>query len=101
MDEHQFASVVMPTGSGKSFVAIATLLKNPNQKMLYLAPNDEIINQVKKYLVQYVTGTTSSKTTEQLIQERFPNLRFARYHDLVSMKQDEIIHSKYDYVIFR
>ena len=99
MDAHQFASVVMPTGSGKSFVAIATLLKNPNQKMLYLAPNDEIINQVKKYLVQYVTGTTSSKTTEQLIQERFPNLRFARYHDLVSMKQDEIIHSKYDYVI--
>ena len=99
MDEHQFASVVMPTGSGKSFVAIATLLKNPDQKMLYLAPNDEIINQVKKYLVQYVTGTTSSKTTEQLIQERFPNLRFARYHDLVSMKQDEIIHFKYDYVI--
>ena len=99
MDAHQFASVVMPTGSGKSFVAIATLLKNPNQKMLYLAPNDEIINQVKKYLVQYVTGTTSSKTTEQLIQERFPNLRFARYRDLVSMKQDEIIHSKYDYVI--
>ena len=99
MDEHQFASVVMPTGSGKSFVAIATLLKNPNQKMLYLAPNDEIINQVKKYLVQYVTGTTSSKTTEQLIQEKFPNLRFAKYPDLVSINQDEIINSQYDYVI--
>ena len=99
MDEHQFAPVVMPTGSGKSFVAIATLLKNPDQKMLYLAPNDEIINQVKKYIVQYVTGTTSSKTSEQLIHEKFPNLRFAKYPDLVSMNQYEIIQSKYDYVI--
>ncbi len=32
MDEHQFASVVMPTGSGKSFVAIATLLKKSESK---------------------------------------------------------------------
>ena len=99
MDEHQFASVVMPTGSGKSFVAIATMLKNPEQKMLYLAPNEEILNQVKHYLVKYVIGETSSKSIDDTIKEKFPNLRFQKYPDLVSMKQDEIIDAKYDYVI--
>ena len=99
MDEHQFASVVMPTGSGKSFVAIATMLKNPEQKMLYLAPNEEILNQVKHYLVKYVIGETSSKSIDDTIKEKFPNLKFQKYPDLVSMQQDEIIDAKYDYVI--
>ena len=99
MDEHQFSSVVMPTGSGKSFVAIATMLKNPEQNMLYLAPNEEILNQVKHYLVKYVIGETSSKSIDDTIKEKFPNLRFQKYPDLVSMKQDEIIDAKYDYVI--
>ena len=99
MDEHQFASVVMPTGSGKSFVAIATMLKNPEQNMLYLAPNEEILNQVKHYLVKYVIGETSSKSIDDTIKEKFPNLKFQKYPDLVSMQQDEIIDAKYDYVI--
>ena len=99
MDEHQFASVVMPTGSGKSFVAIATMLKNPEQNMLYLAPNEEILNQVKHYLVKYVIGETSKKSVDDIIKEKFPNLKFQKYPDLVSMQQDEIIDAKYDYVI--
>ena len=99
MDEHQFSSVVMPTGSGKSFVAIATMLKNPEQNMLYLAPNEEILNQVKHYLVKYVIGETSKKSVDDIIKEKFPNLKFQKYPDLVSMQQDEIIDAKYDYVI--
>lgn len=43
---HNFYAAIMPTGSGKSFLSLAKMLENRNAKMLYLAPNDIILNQL-------------------------------------------------------
>ena len=52
----RFASVILPTGGGKSFVAIAELLKHKDEEILYLAPQNEIIEQMKDYIIKYVHG---------------------------------------------
>ena len=47
--EHQFCATILPTGAGKSFVALAEMLKYKDKDILYLAPNDVILNQIKDY----------------------------------------------------
>ena len=54
--DKRFASVILPTGVGKSFVAISKLLEYNNKPILYLAPNNEILEQMKEYIVKYVHG---------------------------------------------
>ena len=50
-EDRKFAQAILPTGAGKSFVALSQMKKyiveHPNEKMLYLAPQDEILNQIK------------------------------------------------------
>ena len=43
----KFAAAILPTGAGKSFIALIEMLKYQNEPILYLAPQDEILNQIK------------------------------------------------------
>ena len=43
------AAVIQPTGSGKSFVALAFIERRPNNSFLYLAPSTHIFNQLKHH----------------------------------------------------
>ena len=56
LQDNRFASLILPTGGGKSFVAISQLLKHRNEKILYLAPQNEILEQMKDYIIKYVHG---------------------------------------------
>ena len=70
-DKHnRFAAVVMPTGSGKSFIAMSLMqmINNPdftaeisdinkpinNSKMLYIAPTKDILLQIKIHIVKNI-----------------------------------------------
>ena len=43
------AAVIQPTGTGKSFVALAFIERRPNNSFLYLAPSTHIFNQLKHH----------------------------------------------------
>ena len=100
-EKKQFASVILPTGAGKSFVAMTELLAHKNEQMLYLAPSDEILNQIKKYIIKYIHGTkgTIGKSENEIIKEVFPNLKLATYQSLLHKNKEELESSKYDFVI--
>lgn len=53
-ENHTFAGVVLPTGAGKSFVAMTQMLKNPKQNMIYFAPQDEILHQFQKHILKNI-----------------------------------------------
>ena len=98
-EEHnKYAAVVLPTGGGKSFVAIQQLLSfnNPNYeekdrnevdginkaKMLYMAPTHEILSQIKLHIVKNVLfsipnlGDKTIDEIDNIVREDFPLLNF-------------------------
>ena len=111
-----FVSVILPTGAGKSFVALSEINQRKNQDILYLAPSKEILNQIERYILKYVYTKDLSeniikdmeekeltddltKEEKNLIKEIFPNLRLETYQKLISQSQREIIDKKYDLII--
>lgn len=76
------------------------MLENRNAKMLYLAPNDIILNQLEDYIIKYIYGTkgTLTKSKKQIIKEVFPNLKLCTYQSLLSENQDSIINDTYDLI---
>jgi len=111
---HRVSSAVMPTGAGKSFLAIAQMLKtkNPNYKELddnglmhitvgengvindikidYIAPTNEIAWQIKLDIVKYVlkkdTKELTSNEIDAEVKKAFPRLKFLCYKTLESDK---------------
>ena len=77
-----FATAVMPTGSGKSFLALSEMLDRKDAKMLYIAPNDIILNQLEDYIYEFF-GYTDYHTL-------FPNLTLTTYQDLKDKKTNNL-----------
>ena len=131
----KFASVILPTGTGKTFVAIAELMymqkqiekeieekvkkikeqgildrktdeeirkeveKETNKKMLYLAPSNEILEQVKKYAEKYIHGSELGKSKDDILKEIFPNLELATYQSLLQKSNEELKSQKYRFIV--
>ena len=123
--EKRYASIILPTGGGKTYVALTEMLqygktaeeiaieenqielgkiayKTNNKKMLYLAPSNEILEQTKDRIIENIHGKigTSGKSKDKIIAEVFPNLQFAIYPSLISKKGKEILEKQYDFIIF-
>ena len=65
LQENRFASVILPTGGGKSFVALSQLMEHQNEEMLYLAPQNEILEQMKDYIIKYIHGPVNTIRKKQ------------------------------------
>ena len=104
-EDKKFAQVILPTGGGKSFVALAQMQKyaveHPNEKMLYLAPQDEILNQIKNYIIKYAHGKqeTIGKTEDEIIAEVFSNITFETYSGLLAKRGKEAIKDQYGMIV--
>lgn len=96
----QFVSAILPTGAGKSFVALAEMLEHKDKEILYLAPNDSILEQIENYIVKYIHGETVTKSKKVIIKEVFPNLKLQTYYGLSTINQQEYINHKYDLIVF-
>ena len=105
-----FTSVVLPTGTGKSYVALAEmsyiaeevrkLEENRDAKILYIAPNNYILDQLKGIIVNNYRQSIS-ESDEDIINRVFPNLTLCTYSYLVAGNDAEkIINEKYDLIIF-
>ena len=65
LQDNRFASVILPTGGGKSFVALSQLMEHQNEEILYLAPQNEILEQMKDYIIKYIHGPVNTIRKEQ------------------------------------
>ena len=118
--EHKkFAGVILPTGAGKSFVAMAEMLKHRNQNILYYAPNVEILNQITKHIMKNILNMSNDEiqklydehqtipngkflptNIEEIIKIAFPHLKLYCYQGLTN-KDDEFFNSHdADLIIF-
>ncbi len=103
--DNKFAQVILPTGAGKSFVALVQMQKytseHPDEKMLYLVPQDEILNQMKRYITKYIHGkqNTVGKTESEIITKVFPNITFETYSGLLAKRGEEITKEKYGMIV--
>ena len=59
-------AVIQPTGTGKSFVALALIEENPHARFLYLAPSNYIFRQLRRH----VGNTTILKDTILMTYQR-------------------------------
>ena len=105
-EDKNFAQVILPTGAGKSFVALAQMQKyaieHPNEKMLYLAPQDEILSQIKKYIVNDIhgkKGTVGKTDIDKIIAEVFPNITFETYSGLLTKRGQEVVKDQYGMIV--
>ena len=75
--------------------------EHPGEKMLYLAPQDEILNQIKNYIIKYVHGkqNTVGKTEDEIIAEIFPNISFETYSGLLAKRGQEVIKEQYGMIV--
>ena len=74
-EKKRFAGVVLPTGAGKSFIAISEMLKNKDKNILYFAPQIEILNQVERHILKNILGiqVLTKKEIEELDGKEAPN----------------------------
>ena len=123
--ERRYASIILPTGGGKTYVALTEMLqygktaeeiaieenqielgkiayKTNNKKMLYLAPSNEILEQTKDRIIENIRGKVgiTGKSKDEIITEVFPNLEFATYQSLITKAGKETLKKQYDFMIF-
>ena len=123
--DKRFASVILPTGGGKTYVALTEMLQygktqeeieiennqleleripypRNDKKMLYLAPSNEILEQTKDRIIENIRGKvgTTGKSKDEIIAEVFPNLEFATYQSLITKAGKETLKKQYDFMIF-
>ena len=65
-ENKNFAGVVLPTGAGKSFVAVTEMLKYKDQNIIYYAPNREILRQLQKHILKHVLNLSVIPESEEL-----------------------------------
>ena len=101
LQNERFASVILPTGGGKSFVALSQMMEHKDGEMLYLAPQNEILEQMKDNIIKYIHGpvNTVNRSKDQIIADIFPNLKFAIYPRLLARGGKEIINKQYGYIV--
>ena len=89
----QFTSVVMPTGTGKTYISLAmmddfeklkkSLDKDSHAKILYLAPNNEILDQLKETIRKvYHPEEHIGEDIDAVVRKVFPNLVATTYQNL-------------------
>ena len=91
----------MPTGGGKSFVALSQLLQHQNENIIYLAPQNEILEQTKDYIIKYIHGpvNTIGRSKDDIIADVFPNLKFSTYAGLKARGGKRLVENEYGFIV--
>ena len=106
----RFGGVVLPTGAGKSFIAMTMMNNYNNGNIVYFAPNQEILRQIQRHIVRYIInyGKTDKEKEfalsnpdkyGEIIRERFPHLRLYCYQGLTKKEEDDLEKLNADLII--
>ena len=84
------ASVVIPTGCGKSFISLQLMIDNKDKNILFMAPTNAIKDQMYRYIAKYNIGEepTNERPAKMIAEEQFPNLKIILYPSLLRMKNE-------------
>ena len=82
-------------------MALSQMMEHKDGEMLYLAPQNEILEQMKDNIIKYIHGpvNTVNRSKDQIIADIFPNLKFAIYPRLLARGGKEIINKQYGYIV--
>ena len=89
-EEGNKASIVIPTGCGKSFIALQPMADNKEKRILYIAPTNAIRNQMYNYIAKYIVGEepTKERTAIKIAEEYFSNLKIILYPNLLKINDE-------------
>lgn len=95
------ASVVIPTGCGKSFIALQLMADNKDKRILFMAPTNAIKNQMYNYIAKYIVGEEPSRErpARMIADEYFPNLKIMLYPSLLKVKDEQMKKLNADIII--
>ena len=103
-DAGKYAAVVLPTGTGKSFVTLKYLQEHPDKKVLFLSPRLAINLQMYEYVVRQIGGRQDS--TEDIYKEFdsmgnaaksfIPGIETLSYQAIIGMASKGNLDSKID-----
>ena len=97
----QFTSAILPTGAGKSFIALYEMYRRKDQKILYLAPNNEILNQILRYIKKmFAPEEHLGERPKKIMKRVFPNLELVTCSYLTSENAKDILENQYDFIVF-
>lgn len=88
LKESNKVAVIHPTGTGKMYIALKLVEENKEKKVIYVAPSNTILHDVKKSI--FAEGMTMSD---------FPNLKRITYQKLANLTDEEIQKLKADIII--
>ena len=127
-DGKRFAGVVLPTGAGKSFVAMKEMLNNKNGNIIYIAPQQEILSQLQRHILKYIAkvevlttqeisqlkeeqkvtdpsklrlpeGKILPKQANEYVKKIFPHLRLLCYQGLSSFNDADLTDEQIESII--
>ncbi len=95
------ASVVIPTGCGKSFIALQLMTDNKDKRILFMAPSNAIKNQMYNYIAKYIVGEEPSgnRPARMIADEYFPNLKIILYPSLLRVTDEQMEKLNADIII--
>lgn len=99
----RFAGVILPTGGGKSFIAMAEMMDRKDSKIVYVAPRVNILRNFKKNIVNYIGGIDPEGLTDKelnvIVKNCFPHLELICYQSLDENDVEKLASFKADYII--
>lgn len=79
-------AIIHPTGTGKSYIALKLIEENSDKRVLYLAPSNPILHQLKENII-----ASEGKM--------FGNLKRMTYHKLSSLSAEDFEKLKVDIIV--
>ncbi len=102
-NDRRFAGVVLPTGGGKSFIAMAEMMERQHEKIVYIAPRVGILRNFKKNIVEYVAGLDSDGLSDReldiIVKDCFPHFETICYQSLDSKDEERLADFNADFII--
>ena len=102
-NDKRFAGVVLPTGGGKSFIAMAEMMDRRDSKIIYIAPRIGILRNFKKNIVKYVAGLDPEGLADEeldvIVKDCFPHLELICYQSLKPSDEERFAQFKADFII--
>ena len=93
-----YTNVIVPTGGGKSYISLYELYQHKDEELLYLAPNVEILNQLKKIIREvFQPEEHLTESEEQIIKKIFPKLTLGTYQDLQNVNEEQAVFNEYGF----
>ena len=98
LKQRRYTSAIIPTGTGKSYISLYELHLHKDEELLYVAPNKEILNQLKRIIIEvYNPEKHAGESNNDLVKKVFPNLTLTTYQDMQDKIEEDKVFKEYGF----